>query len=282
MRPSACGTGTRNDGCVPRTSRSRRSSVGRWSTSSDGELADYLAEATVLVTGAGGSIGAELCARLTRLGVRELVLVDQAEAPLLELAAALRYEHGFTDAVPVLADIRSAPRTARGVRAASPARGLSHRRVQAGASARGASGRGRRHERPRDEMRRGCRPSCGCRALRPVLHGQGGAADEHPRADEGGRRVDRRGRARDAAATRRFASETWSTRRGASCRSSGGRSTRGGPVTITHPETTRYLMTGGRSRRARDRRRRACRLERRLLAGPGPAGARPGPRPATR
>lgn len=79
---------------------------------SDGGFADYLAEATVLVTGAGGSIGAELCARLTRLGVRELVLVDQAEAPLLELAAALRYEHGFAGAVPVLADIRSATRTA--------------------------------------------------------------------------------------------------------------------------------------------------------------------------
>jgi FlaA1/EpsC-like NDP-sugar epimerase len=79
---------------------------------SDGEFADYLEEATVLVTGAGGSIGAELCARLTRLGVRALVLVDQAEAPLLELAATLRYEHGFTGAVPVLADIRSAARTA--------------------------------------------------------------------------------------------------------------------------------------------------------------------------
>jgi FlaA1/EpsC-like NDP-sugar epimerase len=77
----------------------------------DGELADYMVDATVLVTGAGGSLGAELCARLTRLGVRELVLVDQAEAPLVELATELRYEHGFTDAVPVLADIRSAART---------------------------------------------------------------------------------------------------------------------------------------------------------------------------
>jgi FlaA1/EpsC-like NDP-sugar epimerase len=76
----------------------------------DGEFADYLDGAAVLVTGAGGSIGAELCARLTRLGVRELVLVDQAEAPLLELAATLRHDHGFAGAVPVLADIRSAAR----------------------------------------------------------------------------------------------------------------------------------------------------------------------------
>ena len=32
----------------------------------DGEFADYVAGATVLVTGAGGSIGAELCRRLTQ------------------------------------------------------------------------------------------------------------------------------------------------------------------------------------------------------------------------
>jgi dTDP-glucose 4,6-dehydratase len=69
----------------------------------EASLAGYLDGATVLVTGAGGSVGATLCTRLARLGVRELVLVDQAEAPLLELAATLQ-------ATPVLADIRSAAR----------------------------------------------------------------------------------------------------------------------------------------------------------------------------
>jgi FlaA1/EpsC-like NDP-sugar epimerase len=73
-------------------------------------LADYLAGAIVLVTGAGGSLGGELCARLARSGVGELVLVDQAEAPLLELAASLRADHGHAHAVPVLADVRSAAR----------------------------------------------------------------------------------------------------------------------------------------------------------------------------
>ena len=76
----------------------------------DGDFADYVAGATVLVTGAGGSIGAKLCVRLTGLGVRELVLVDQAEAPLLELAAVLRDQHAFAGAEPVLADVRSAAR----------------------------------------------------------------------------------------------------------------------------------------------------------------------------
>jgi FlaA1/EpsC-like NDP-sugar epimerase len=73
---------------------------------------EYLAGATVLVTGAGGSVGAELCAQLARLGVGELVLLDQAEASLLEVARALERELRFANGVPVLADIRSRARVA--------------------------------------------------------------------------------------------------------------------------------------------------------------------------
>lgn len=76
------------------------------------EFAEYLAGASVLVTGAGGSVGASLCAQLTRLGVGKLVLVDHAEANLAELVTALQEEHGFNDSVPALADIRSALRVA--------------------------------------------------------------------------------------------------------------------------------------------------------------------------
>jgi FlaA1/EpsC-like NDP-sugar epimerase len=76
----------------------------------DAEFAQYVAGATVLITGAAGSLGTELAARLTRLGVGALVLVDNAEAPLVELSAALQDDHGFVDAVPVLADLRRAPR----------------------------------------------------------------------------------------------------------------------------------------------------------------------------
>ena len=65
----------------------------------------YLDGAAVLVTGAGGSLGAELCTRLARLGARELVLVDQAEAGLMALVDCLRREQGFGNAVPVLADV---------------------------------------------------------------------------------------------------------------------------------------------------------------------------------
>ena len=77
---------------------------------SRGQFGEYLAGATVLVTGAAGSVGAELCARLTRLGVRKLVLVDQAEAPLLALARSLQQDLGFARGVAVLADIKSGAR----------------------------------------------------------------------------------------------------------------------------------------------------------------------------
>jgi FlaA1/EpsC-like NDP-sugar epimerase len=75
-----------------------------------GRFGDYLAGTTVVVTGAGGSIGAELCAQLAGLGVDTLVLVDQAEASLVGLARTLRHKRGFERATPVLADIKSRAR----------------------------------------------------------------------------------------------------------------------------------------------------------------------------
>ncbi len=66
--------------------------------------ASYLADATVLVTGAGGSIGSELCRQVARIGCRRLILVDQAETPLFEIERELTAERGFAPCVPVLAD----------------------------------------------------------------------------------------------------------------------------------------------------------------------------------
>jgi FlaA1/EpsC-like NDP-sugar epimerase len=73
-----------------------------------GDAAAYLNFATVVVTGAAGSIGAELCRRVVRAGARRLVLVEQAEAPLVELAGDLG--DAGVEVVPVLADVRSLPR----------------------------------------------------------------------------------------------------------------------------------------------------------------------------
>jgi FlaA1/EpsC-like NDP-sugar epimerase len=70
-------------------------------------IASYLAGQTVLVTGAGGSIGSELCRQIARLGAGRLVLVDHAETHLFEIERELVDERGFTAAFPVLADVKN-------------------------------------------------------------------------------------------------------------------------------------------------------------------------------
>ena len=74
------------------------------------EVAGYLQGQTVLVTGAGGSIGAELCRQIARIGPARLILVDQAETPLFDIERELVGERGFSAAVPVLANVRDRAR----------------------------------------------------------------------------------------------------------------------------------------------------------------------------
>src|SRR6266850_5446366 len=69
-----------------------------------GLVAAYVKEKTVIVTGAGGSIGSELCRQLARLGVARLVLVDKGESALFEIERELVTERDFPAAIPVLAN----------------------------------------------------------------------------------------------------------------------------------------------------------------------------------
>ncbi|MGB2874715.1 MAG: nucleoside-diphosphate sugar epimerase/dehydratase [Gaiellaceae bacterium] len=69
--------------------------------------AAYVRGKTVLVTGAGGSIGSELCRQIARLGPQRLILVEQGETALFEIERELVDERGFAPSVPVLADCKS-------------------------------------------------------------------------------------------------------------------------------------------------------------------------------
>ncbi len=69
------------------------------------EVAGYLRDQTVLITGAGGSIGSELCRQAARAGAARLILVDQAESPLFEIERELVDDRNFPASVPVIADI---------------------------------------------------------------------------------------------------------------------------------------------------------------------------------
>ena len=67
-------------------------------------IAAYIKDRTVLVTGGGGSIGSELCRQVAQLGASKLVLVEQAESALYEMQRELVDERHFTAVIPVLAD----------------------------------------------------------------------------------------------------------------------------------------------------------------------------------
>ena len=70
------------------------------------EVAGYLEGHTVLVTGAGGSIGSELCRQIARVRPSRLILVDNAEGPLFEIERELASERDFTAALPKLVDVK--------------------------------------------------------------------------------------------------------------------------------------------------------------------------------
>jgi FlaA1/EpsC-like NDP-sugar epimerase len=70
----------------------------------------YLANETVMITGAGGSIGGELCRQIARVGPRRLVLIDHAEDNLFEIVRELEEDRHVRTAVPVLADCKEQER----------------------------------------------------------------------------------------------------------------------------------------------------------------------------
>lgn len=75
------------------------------------EVAAYLTGKTVLVTGAGGSIGSELCRQIAALRPRTLVLLGRGENSIYEIALELRTRFPKLTTHPVVADIRDPDRT---------------------------------------------------------------------------------------------------------------------------------------------------------------------------
>lgn len=83
--------------------------IGRHPVDTNVELiAGYITGKRVLVTGAGGSIGSELCRQLAKFGAAELIMLDRDETGL-QLAQLATAGHGLLDTRDVvLADIRDA------------------------------------------------------------------------------------------------------------------------------------------------------------------------------
>jgi FlaA1/EpsC-like NDP-sugar epimerase len=64
----------------------------------------------VMVTGAGGSIGSELCRQVCRFAPKRLVLVERFENALFEIHRELHKEHPTLDIAPCIADVTDAAR----------------------------------------------------------------------------------------------------------------------------------------------------------------------------
>ena len=69
------------------------------------ESAAYLGGATVMVTGAGGSIGSELCRQVATQRPRRLVLLDQAENAVYQIGMELRDRHPTMEICSVVASV---------------------------------------------------------------------------------------------------------------------------------------------------------------------------------
>ncbi|RZM82623.1 polysaccharide biosynthesis protein [Leptolyngbya iicbica] len=71
---------------------------------------EQIQDHVVLVTGAGGTIGSELCRQLARLQPRQLILVGRGENSIFHIDRELRQTFPNLEVVPVIADVRDTAR----------------------------------------------------------------------------------------------------------------------------------------------------------------------------
>jgi len=72
-----------------------------------------IANETVLVTGAGGSIGSELCRQLVHLGPRRVVLAGHGENEIFDILNELQAAWPGVEFIPVIVDVRDRDRITR-------------------------------------------------------------------------------------------------------------------------------------------------------------------------
>lgn len=74
------------------------------------EIGKLLEGKTILVTGAAGSIGSEICRQLSHFQIRKLVCFDSAETPMHNLRLELEEKFKDLNFVPVIGDVRNSDR----------------------------------------------------------------------------------------------------------------------------------------------------------------------------
>ena len=77
-------------------------------------IGGYLSAKNILITGAGGSIGSELCRQVGRFSPAKIILYDTAESPLYDIELELKKNFPYIEIVPLLADICNPHQLSRG------------------------------------------------------------------------------------------------------------------------------------------------------------------------
>jgi FlaA1/EpsC-like NDP-sugar epimerase len=205
----------------------------------------YLHDKVVLVTGAGGSIGSELCRQIARVGPKLLVMLDHAEDNLFSIEREMLDERHFTNAESVLADCRETNRMLETMMRFKPdvvfhAAAYKHVPLM--------------EQNPLEAVRNNAiatritaETAAAAKAERFVLISTDKAVN--PQTVMGASKAMAEWIV-EAAADRHPGTRFASVRFGNVLASSGsvvpifrGQIERGGPVTVTHPEMTRYFMT---------------------------------------
>jgi FlaA1/EpsC-like NDP-sugar epimerase len=79
----------------------------------EGLVRKFLFNKIVMVTGAGGSIGSELCRQIVRYHPRKLILLERSEPGLFFIHRELRDRYPDQECIPVIADISDSARVER-------------------------------------------------------------------------------------------------------------------------------------------------------------------------
>lgn len=76
----------------------------------DNKISEYLYNKVVLVTGAGGSIGSELCRQIIKFKPKKVIMLDIYENTLYETEMELRQSYKNAPIIPVIASVRDKTR----------------------------------------------------------------------------------------------------------------------------------------------------------------------------